>query len=477
MQEGILFHTLYASEPGVYSVQWSCRLSGNLQVTAFKRAWQRVADMHTTLRTAFNWELRDEPFQIVYKHVELSWRQHDWRNMSAVEQEQELEVFLAEDRAQSFELSKAPLMRLALCQLSEGAYEFVWSLHHLLLDGWSRPVLLRKVFLLYDAFCTDRELHLEAGRPYDDYIAWLQRQDLSQAAHFWRQTLKGFTTPTALNVGNAYDRSSSKNAGHAEQQMRLSAAVTADLQALAQQHQLSLNTLVQGAWALLLSRYSGQEDVVFGVTVAARPAELEGVESMVGLFINTLPVRAQVSPKALLIPWLQERQNRQVEALQYEFSPLVHVQGWSDVPRGRPLFESLVVFENYPARTSLQEWSSNIQIRRAHLVSHTSYPVTVVACLDQNWGCASDTSLTALILRRLPVCLTTFGRLLESMVTDPAQRLADLPMLTQPERHQLLVEWNIPRWHMPRTQGSSSCLRPKWHALRTPWPSCLKSRS
>jgi len=218
MQEGILFHTLCASEPGVYSVQWSCTLHGNLRVSTFKRAWQRVVDRHPALRTAFSWELRDEPFQIVYRHVELPWRQHDWRNMSAAEQERQLEASLAEDRAQGFALSKAPLMRLALHQLSEDAYQFVWSLHHLVLDGWSRPILLREVFQMYDAGCVDRELRLEVGRPYGDYIAWLQRQDLSQAELFWRQTLKGFTTPTALHIGNASGSSSSKNAGHAEQQ-------------------------------------------------------------------------------------------------------------------------------------------------------------------------------------------------------------------------------------------------------------------
>jgi amino acid adenylation domain-containing protein len=442
MQEGILFHTLCASEPGVYSVQWSCTLHGNLCVSTFKQAWQLVLDRHPALRTAFSWELRDEPFQIVYRHVKLPWRQHDWRSISAAEQEWRLEAALAEDRAQGFELSKAPLMRLVLNQLTEDAYQFVWSLHHLVLDGWSRPVVLREVFQIYDAFCLDRELRLEVGRPYGDYIAWLQRQDLSQAKLFWRQTLKGFTTPTALNIGNAHDNFSSKNVDHAEQQLRLSAAATADLQALAQQHQLSLNTLVQGAWATLLSRYSGQEDVVFGVTVAGRPTDLAGVESMIGLFINTLPVRVRVDPKALLIPWLQERQQQQVEARQYEHSPLVQVQGWSDVPRGLPLFESLLIFENYPARASVQKWGNSLEIHRVRVISRTNYPLTVVVVpgleLTLRIGYQCHRFDTATITRML----AHFRMLLEGMATDPARRLVDLPMLTQAEQHQLLGEWN-----------------------------------
>src|SRR5207237_7332344 len=133
------------------------------------------------LRTAFNWELRDEPFQIVSRRAEIPWREHDWRRVSAVEQERQLEAFLREDRAQGFVLSKAPLMRLTLVQLAEDTYQFVWSLHHLLLDGWSLPLLLQEVFQMYDAFCAGRELHLDVSRQYGDYIAWLQRQDLAQA--------------------------------------------------------------------------------------------------------------------------------------------------------------------------------------------------------------------------------------------------------------------------------------------------------
>jgi NRPS condensation-like uncharacterized protein len=171
MQQGILFHTLYANEPGMYSVQWSCTLRGILHAPVFKRAWQCVVDRHQILRTAFNWELRDEPFQIVYSHVELPWKHHNWRGMSAVEQERQIEVFLGEERGQGFELSKAPLMRLALIQLGEDVYQCVWSLHHLLLDGWSRPLLLREVFQTYDAFSADRDLHLEVSHPYGEYIA------------------------------------------------------------------------------------------------------------------------------------------------------------------------------------------------------------------------------------------------------------------------------------------------------------------
>ena len=441
MQQGLLFHTLYASEPGVYCVQWSCTLHGNLHVLAYKRAWQHVVDRHPVLRTAFSWELRDEPFQIVYKHVDLPWRQHDWRGMSAGEQERQFEAVLREDRAQGFELSKAPLMRITLIQLAEDAYQCVWSLHHLLLDGWSLPLLLQDIFQMYDAFCAGQVLRLEARRPYGDYIAWLQQQDLSKAEAFWRQTLKGFMAPTMLHVDQGQSSSASE-AGYAAQQMRLSAAATTALQTLVQQHHLSLNTLVQGAWAIILSRYSGQEDVVFGVTVSGRPTAVVGIESMIGLFINTLPVRVGIEPEVLLLSWLHEIQTQQVEARQYEYSPLVQVQSWSDVSRGLPMFESLLVFENYPARTAIQAWSGSLQIRQVRFVSSTHYPLTVVVLPERELRLRIEYQChrfdTATITRMLGHLQT----LLEGIATNLTQRLADLPMLTKAERHQLLGEWN-----------------------------------
>ena len=247
----------------MYCAQWSCTLHGHLHVSAFKQAWQRVVDRHSVLRTAFHWESRNEPFQVVYRHVELPWRQYDWQHMSTVEQERQIEAFLTEDREQGFILSETPLMRLTLSKwpktpinVSGPCITCCWT------DGLCR-YSCKKSSSTMKLSTRVGSCTMHVSRPYGDYIAWLQQQDLSQAEAFWRQTLKGFSTPTALNVGQAHGSSSSQREGYAEQQMRLSAAETAALQALAQQHHLSLNTLVQGAWAVLLSRYSGQEDVVF----------------------------------------------------------------------------------------------------------------------------------------------------------------------------------------------------------------------
>ena len=466
MQQGMLFHTLEAPESGMYVEQWRCTVYGDLQIIAFKQAWQRLVDRHAALRTAFNWAYRDEPFQVVYRHVTCSWRQYDWQNMSEITQKRELKTLLVEDRHQGFNLTQAPLIRFYLIQTAEETYQFLWSYHHLLLDGWSLAILLQEVFQFYNAFREGRELYLEVPRPYSDYITWLQHQDLSRAEVFWRQTLKGFITPTSLDIDKRYNHTFMSDNGYEDQVIQLSVETLSALRTLAQQHQLSLNTLVQGAWALTLSRYSGQEDVVFGVTVSGRPTDLMEIESMIGLFINTLPFRARVVPEMSLIAWLRVIQNQQVEICQYEYSPLVQVQKWSEVSYGQSFFESILVFESYPMRTSTKEWCSDLNIVRHPLVSRTNYPLTVVVL--------PQPVLTLRIVyhnrdfdsQMIVQMLTHIQTVLEGMVATPSRRLIELPLLTQAERHQLVATWNDTHAAYPQ----DACIHQQFEAqvARTP---------
>jgi amino acid adenylation domain-containing protein len=458
MQHGMLFHCLYAPKSEVYFEQFSCTLRGGLDVEAFRRAWQKVVDRHPVLRTSFLWERREKPLQIVQRKVKLPFALHDWRELKRSRQQEQLEELIQADRAQGFDLARAPLMRQVLIRVSDDAYQFLWSRSQLLLDGWSNPLLLREVFGYYEAYRHGRELELERPRPYRDYILWLQRQDMAQAEKFWRRVLAGFHAPTPLGVDRTpaltvKDEQGVDEQGFEEQRMRLSGETTAALQALARKHQLTLNTLAQGAWALLLSRYSGEEDVLFGGVVSGRPAELAGSETMVGIFINTLPVRVQAPAGAKVLPWLRALQEAQVEARQYEYSPLVQVQGWSAVPRGVPLFESILVFENYPvsvASASGEQGSGdNLQIEQTLSTERTNYPLTVMM------GVGAQLSLRILYERArfeeaaVKRMLGHMQNLLEGIAADPEQRLAGLPLLSPPEREQLLFEFNETRVDYP----------------------------
>jgi amino acid adenylation domain-containing protein/non-ribosomal peptide synthase protein (TIGR01720 family) len=452
MQQGMIFHTLYAPESGVYIFQINGVLRGNVNASAFGRAWQLVIDRHPVLRTAFGWQSQDNPFQVVGRHVELKLRQLDWRGVPATEQAQRLATFLKADREQGFDLAKAPLLRLALLRLADDLYHFCWSSHHLLLDGWSTPLLFKEAFMLYRGINRGEEVKLEVSRSYREYIEWLQGQDLEQAEQYWRERLRGFSAPTPLGVDHpAPDLLSPDD--YSEQKIHLSQATTTVLQALARHHQLTLNTIVQGAWALLLSRYSRQQDVVFGATVSGRPANLEGVERMVGPFINTLPVRVKVREQAGVMEWLKGLQAEQVEMREYEYSPLVEVQGWSEVGRGVSLFESAFVFENYPVERIVQKQDEGYSIGNVESAEMTNYPLTLVVepgrqvLLRIMYDCGRLDEAT--VSRMLKHLLT----LLSGIAAHPGKRVSELPFLTEEERHQLLAQGNNASVAYPQKQA------------------------
>lgn len=449
VQQGILFHSLYESESGAYFVQLSYGLRGMVNITAFERAWQRVVAHHPPLRTSFHWEGLDKPLQVVHKKAQLPLKQLDWRGINPEEQQEKFQAFLLSDRQQGFNLSEESLLRLTLIRLGDRHYHFVWSSHHIILDGWSGALVFKDFVLLYEAFCRGEEFPLRSGSCFADYIAWLQQQDLSQAEAFWRQTLQGVTAPTSLTNLEVHNLSAQPEK-YLEQSLKLSPATTTALKSWAKQHQLTLNTIVQGAWALLLSRYSGEDEVVYGVTVSGRPVDLPAAESMVGIFINTLPLRMKLDAEMFLLPWLGKLQGQLLEIRQYEYTPLVEIQGWSEIPRGLPLFESILVFENYPVDRALSDWQKNLEIETLSAVDRTNYPLTisVIPGSQLEIRIAGDRSRfdTATITRMLG----HFQTLLEGMAANPELRLYELPLLTVAQKHQLLVEWNQTQLEFPQ---------------------------
>ncbi|MFY9555517.1 MAG: amino acid adenylation domain-containing protein, partial [Blastocatellia bacterium] len=437
MQEGMLFHSLYAPNSGMYVSSHACLLEG-LDLAAFERAWQTVLGRNPILRTAFIWKNTGRPIQAVVKQVKILLHREDWSDAPQSDLHAKIEDYLQADQARGFKLNKAPLMRLALMETGQGNYEFIWSYHHLVMDGWSQPLVLKEVLAFYDAFCNGRELDMPIGRPFRDYVDWLQRQDLVRAREFWRNTLKGFTVPTRIRVPRVIQDSRSQGEAQGEYRMRLSAETTSSLQTLARQNQLTMNTLVQGAWALLLSRYSGESDVVFGAVVSGRPADLAGVETMTGNFINTLPVRVQIPPDKQLIPWLKGIQEQQAEARQYEYSPLAEIQRWSEAPRNSQLFESILAFENYPVDRLMRQGPASRRASIHHAGERTNYPLTVVVAPDEQFAVRFDFDGRQFGSATIARMAGHLRALLEAFAASPQQRVALLPMLTRAERSRLL---------------------------------------
>ncbi|HWQ32046.1 MAG TPA: amino acid adenylation domain-containing protein [Blastocatellia bacterium] len=441
MQQGMLFHSQLAPDSGVYIGQLICRLTGKLSPGVFERAWQRVVDRHPVLRSAFLSAELKEPVQVVHRAVTLPCEWHDWRGVAAEEQAQRIQEFVLADQRRGFKPETAPLLRLNLLRVRDDAWQMIWTYHHILFDGWSLPLILREVFACYDAFHHGREVNLPQPRPFRDYIAWLRRQDLAQAEHFWREKLRGFTVPTALGIGRL--KAVSEERAYAEESVLLSAETTSALQSLARQQQLTLNTLVQGAWALLLARYSGEGDVLFGATVSGRPTDLPGAEQMIGLFINTLPVRVQVAAEAVLSEWLRGLQREQLELRQYEYSPLVQVQSWSEMPPGLPLFESILVFENAPVSSLAgQIEGATLKISGVQSNQQTNFPLTLAAMPGRELKLALGYDAERFEQAAISRLLGHLQTLLEAFIASPHARLAAVPMLTPHELRQELTEWN-----------------------------------
>ncbi len=444
MQQGILFHALYTSTSDVYTVQLNYTLSGQLDIPALKRAWEQVVNRHSILRTSFTWQGLPEPVQIVHQNVILKWDQQDYRALSAPEQQQRLHSFLESDKRKGFDVAQAPLARFTIVQLSEEDHQLVWTIHNLLLDGWSLPLLLKEVFSFYNAYRKGEALYLKLPRPYRDYIAWFRQQNLSEAETYWREALREFTAPTPLGIDRIAIAPTATDDTYDKEILILSSQTTSALRTLARRHQLTLNTVVQGTWALLLSRYSGETNVVFGATVSGRPPALDGIESMIGVFINTLPVRVQVRAGNSLLPLLKDLQEQQLKSRQFEYTPLMQAQAWSDVPRGAPLFETIFVFENYPVK-GLGGKEAGLEITNVSVHEMTHYALSLLVGLNPNLRLKllyDSKRFDAATMKRM---LGHMEVLLQEIATNPEQRVGELPLLSRAEREQLLVQFNETR--------------------------------
>ncbi|MBN3897944.1 MAG: amino acid adenylation domain-containing protein [Nostoc sp. NOS(2021)] len=440
MQQGMLFHTLYAPESEVYFEQLLCILQGELNFPAFEQAWQQVVARHPVLRSSFYWEEIEKPLQMVSKQVDLPWVKLDWRHLTADEQQQYIGDFLLGDRQKGFELDVAPLMRFTVIQLEDYTYQFIWSHHHILFDGWSMQIVLKEVLAFYEAHQRGEHLRLIPSRPYREYINWLQQQDIAQAEDFWQKKLQGFEASTLL-IGNREQGIGNRGQQtYDEQTFQLSQTVTEKLQYAARQQHLTLNNLVQGAYALLLSRYSGESDVVFGATVSGRPPTLLGVDSMVGLLINTLPIRVKISGKAELLPWLKQLQSQAFEQEQYAYYSLAEIQRLSDVPPGMPLFESLLVFENYPLDSAQQDTKKTLEISHLRCFERTNYPLTVVVNPESQLSGRIIYDISRFDHETIVRMIGHFQTLLTGMATNLQQYVSQLSLLSATEEEEILLQ-------------------------------------
>ncbi|MFJ8185674.1 non-ribosomal peptide synthase/polyketide synthase [Streptomyces sp. NPDC096105] len=440
LQEGMLFHRLVGGPDDVYVDQAALLLDGVADPHAFAVAWQRVTDRTPALRTCVVWEDVPVPLQVVRRDVRVPVTHLDWRELDEVERAERLARLRADDLARGIDLAAAPLMRLTLVRLPDARLHLLWTSHHIVLDGWSLAQVLTEVCEEYAALTAGTETRPPLRRPFGDYVRWLAEQDPGAARAHWQNVLAGFAEPTPLPADRPL-REAHRARSAALHTAGLDAEASARLARTAREAGLTLNTVVQGAWALLLSRYAAQDDVLFGTTVSGRPDDLPGVESMVGMFINTVPTRVRVDPARPAGAWLRELQDAQAESRRFAAASLAELTQLSDVPSGSPLFHSMVAFENYPfdeARTA----GSGIRLADVSSRDATNYPLVLRAYHGERLGfdLAYDPDLfDAATVRALAdrLCL-----LLTGLADGTGRPLRALAWTTAGERHRILTDWN-----------------------------------
>ncbi|HEY8715533.1 MAG TPA: condensation domain-containing protein, partial [Candidatus Acidoferrum sp.] len=441
MQQGMLFHYLKEPHSGVDIEQIVVHLPEKIDATRLEQAWQWLVQRHEVLRTRFIWE-GQETLQEVMADVTTPFAVHDGRGLSEKDRGERLKKYLQADRVRGFDLSEAPMLRLALFEWSETSFSVVWSFHHALLDGRSYPVLLREAFEAYAELIASGAIS-ERPEPflYRRYIDWLQEENFDAAEEFWTKRLAGFTAATPLVVDRqAAADSESYQQGEAWEQV--DATTTGALRNLAKARELTLNTLVMGAWAILLHKYSREEDVVFAATRAGRKSSVTNADETAGLFINTVPVRAQVRDEDSVVSVCQEIRKLWLAMRPYEHTPLARVKAASEVPASQPLFETLFVFENYRLDTAMRALGGAWANRHVELHELTNFPITLAAYDGEELAFKIEFDRRRLEEATVRRMLGHLRRLLEGIAEKPESSVGALSLLTERERRQLIDEYN-----------------------------------
>ncbi|HET8706193.1 MAG TPA: condensation domain-containing protein, partial [Pseudomonadales bacterium] len=445
-QEGVLFHSLFDQSRTVYFEQFSVELLGaDIDANMFADAWQQTINRHAILRTGFVWEDLPRALQYVQRDVQLTLIQLDWRESlpkPELSESENLTLLMQQDAAEGFDLKRPGLMRVHWVLLGENRYRMIWSFHHLLIDGWSLPVVLGDVFNIYNAKRQGLQPALTRAPKFEDFIAWLSKQDKAERDGYWKNYLSGFSAPTEISIRKPLSKIQQAQSHYEEVRLELSESITTALQSFARDHHVTLNTLVQGAWGIVLSRYSREKDVVFGVTVSGRPAELAEVENTVGMFINTLPMRVKTDTDESVVQWLQKMQSSQIETRRFESTPLVEIHRQTAVPGEQQLFDSILVFENYPVDEELRNRNPLVTIGDITTFEHTNYPLTFIVGPAKELTLRISYDTAQFEADALQRALGHVKTLLEEMLRKPGEKVENLAMLSAGERKQLIEEWN-----------------------------------
>ncbi|HEX3760988.1 MAG TPA: condensation domain-containing protein, partial [Kofleriaceae bacterium] len=465
-QQGMLLET-FRARSGIHVEQSVFELHGELDTARFHQAWRTVVARHAILRSAFSWESQAEPVQVVLREVDLAMTVEDWRDQPAAHHAQRLDDFLAADRARGFSVKRAPLIRLSLLRTADRVCRFVFGFHHIILDGWSLSLLLGEAIAIYEALARGVAPALPPPVPYRTYVTWVRERDVAPAQRYWNHYLRGFTRPTPL--GREQPCEADRPDGYGELLIRIDETVSKTIAALARQHRVTPGLVFQGLWGLVLARYSGSRDVLFGTTVSGRPADLPGALAAVGLFINSVPMRLATPADAPVWPWLVQVQADHAAGRDFEYCSTGQIHRWRDTGAAA-LYDSLLVFENYPEHAAADASLRIDALESRTIGARTGFAATLLI------GARAGYWIKLIYQRRrfddaaAPVIVGHLRALVERIAADPAVRLGALidsiPDAEIPAVHSLpaVLSPELRRWVAPR-EVTELRLASLWQAI------------
>ncbi len=440
LQAGMLFNHLYLRSPGVDLIQAVIRMPEAVQVELLEQAWQSVVNRHAPLRTSFEWENVPEPIQHVHSAVSVRIECEDLRGLSSSVQQDALQRYQLQNSQRGFDLTRPPLIRLKLFQLADALFTLIWSYHHIIIDGRSLILILQEAFGRYDALVNGRDFPLEEPRAYREFVDAAKQPDLTGAEQFWRTKLKGFAAPTPLPRDKERTGTPDEDL-YPHREIWIPDQLTTRLNELAATQNVTLNTVIQAAWALLLSRYAGESDVIFGASKTVRHALRDG-KSIVGLMLSTLPVRIHVDENSTVGSWLQSVREEWVSYRGVEHTPLTLVQRASELPAGTRPFETLLMFEHEHYINIFKRLPGCSHRDLTICYSNPGYSLTLLAFGGSAMNlalCYNASEFTEATSDRMLGHLRT---LLEEIARGAERPVASLSILGAAERQQIVSDWN-----------------------------------
>lgn len=439
LQFGMLMHSLMSPGSIAYLQQFIITLEESMNVPAWREAWRKVVDRYDILRTAFDLSDTENPRSIVLQDVSGIIAEYDFRSHSSESSEREFASILDEDRRDSFCPASAPLWRWHLCRLAESEYRLVWTSHHALLDGRSRRLLVLELFQIYNSLLQKKVLELPKPPAFANYARWQSQLDMNDSQHYWRELLRGFTRHSVLPHCGAEIVPKREQIITLNDQ--LDSATTERIRETATSLGVTCNTIVQGGWALLLSSYCRSSDIVFGAIRACRKAPLERLDATAGLLINTVPVRATISPEAITADWLKGLRSQWVACRPHEQTSLPKIQESSELPSGEALFDTIVSFEESSIDEDLRREISNRSKRSVKLRAATHYPLALSASMGRHLSLEMSIDQDRIDRALGERMLENLKCILRSIVDLPKARLRDHAIMS-PLEHQQLARWN-----------------------------------